>query len=432
MATLSIQDMKDRILKPSRSALNATPNKSPPTQTPLDGSRGETHRPMESGPLAHVAQTPQRSGVSASVPSVQAVLGGTTPLRIPKPSEMFGIQAGYHRTPAHTPLQRLPEPTILSTVPQLPTPGLLTPASVTRQREHDRRLRNLSTKMQRANLKRRLAATTAPTPPDFGSHSPEWLPPPPYPATSTGLGGLLSGLRQWYLDRPTVPTASSHPPELDAGVHLEFDTDVVDALVYTVGRWMGLDAEQLRDSPGLRTLVSRNIQWFRASPDWLKLAGLVMAKKLNQSLDCPRRTVSDTQRVLLDRMLQQVTDTAVVKEERSEEAGQTNETSEEPVTTTTTVPFAPSKPKKTKSKATKKKQVPNVVRRSPAKPKEKVKKTKPTVPRKRVTKLQSLLSEPPPSEVSLDTSPMDVEMAPPLSDRILPLVAEEVHHDISE
>lgn len=91
--------------------------------------------------------------------------------------------------------------------------------------------------------------------------------------------------------------------ERDVGVHLEFDTDVVDALVYTMGRWMGLDTEQLRESPGLRTLVSRNIQWFRDSPDWMKLVGLVLAKKLNHSLDCPKRSASDTQRMLLDRMM---------------------------------------------------------------------------------------------------------------------------------
>ena len=302
---MSIDDMKERILKTSRTTLNA---KSPTTQatappTPPDGSRGATHRPLEPGAMAYHPPTALRSTVATAVPPPQTLHGGTTSFRIPKPSELFGIQPGLLRTPAHSALQSFPTPSVLPSVPHLPAPGLLSAASVTRQREHDRRLRSLSTKMQRANLKRRLAAsqaTDAPSPVALmGAHSD--------PNHASLLGGVVSGLRQWAVDRwTTVPSATSSENngasgEHDRNVHIEFDTDVVDALVYTVGRWMGLDTEQLRDSPGLRTLVSRNIQWFRSSPDWMKLLGLVLAKKLNHTLECPRRSASDTQRMLLDR-----------------------------------------------------------------------------------------------------------------------------------
>ena len=326
MTTLSIDEMKQRILKPKRTALNANQTHpadsqtKAPSQTPLGGSRGETHPPVESGSVANQTTPPFRFPAAAAVPPFQGVYGGTTPLRIPKPSELFGVSAGFPRpsppgTAPHPTLQRLPEPSGVSPIPQLPTPGLLSAASVTRQREHDRRLRALSTKMQRANLKRRLEASqglVAPTNPWSPLLNENTL---PSPLSGGAWPGILSGLKQWISGGigPTdsEPSVPSRAPEHDAGVHLEFDTDVVDALVYTVGRWMGLDIDQLRDSPGLRTLVSRNIQWFRASPDWMKLLGLVLAKKLNHSLDTPRRSPSDTQRMLMERLLQTVPVAAV-------------------------------------------------------------------------------------------------------------------------
>lgn len=329
MTTMSIDEMKQRILKPKRTALNA--NKTNPadsqtkasTQAPLGGPRGETHPSVESGAVANQARPPFRHPDAAAVSPFAGVYGGTTPLRIPKPSELFGVSAGFPRpspagTTPHPTLQRLPESSGLSTVPQLPTPGLLSAASVTRQREHDRRLRALSTKMQKANLKRRMEASQGMAPPTI-SWSPllneDTLAPSNLssPLTGGAWPGILSGLKQWIAGG-IAQTASetggppSRAPEHDVGVHLEFDTDVVDALVYTVGRWMGLDTDQLRDSPGLRTLVSRNIQWFRASPDWMKLMGLVLAKKLNHSLDTPRRSPSDTQRMLMERLLQSAPD----------------------------------------------------------------------------------------------------------------------------
>lgn len=312
MSTLSIEDMKQRILKPTRTSLNAKANAPPQASTPsteMDGPRGQAHRPMESGAMAYHPPSAYRQAGAAQIPSPSTFHGGVTSLRIPKPSELFGIQHGFGRTPAHPAVQPVPHASVLSTVPQLPTQGQLSAASVTRQREHDRRLRSLSVKMQRANLKRRLAASLGGGDSGDPPHDPSdlWattLHSAPPSSSSSILGGVFTGLRHWATDR--LSGYQSVSPETDAGVHMEFDTDIVDALVYTVGRWMGLDTEQLRDSPGLRTLVSRNIQWFRASPDWMKLLGLVMAKKLNHSLDCPRRVTSssDTQRMLLDRLIQ--------------------------------------------------------------------------------------------------------------------------------
>lgn len=418
MSTLSIQDMKERILKPTRSALNA--KKSPPvttlaSETPSDGPRGQTDRTLEPGPLAYHPPAAQRPGVTASLPSFQALFGGSTPLRIPKPSELFGIQPGVHRAPTHATMQHLPPPSGVPEVLRLPPPGQLTAAGVTRQREHDRRLRALSKRMNRTKLQQRMAA-----------HNPaveitEWMPMPlDTNPPSPGWGGFLTGLRQWYHDRSSPSTPHT---EQDMGVHVEFDTDVVDALVYTMGRWLGLDAEQLRDSPGLRTLVSRNIQWFRSSPDWLKLAGLVFAKKLNQSLDCPRRSLSDTQRMLLDRMLQSVptkegqTDGSVVAETAEEISMPID-----PVPPATKPNTPPSKTKKGCIKISSKKTT--APKSKPTKSSAATRgRTKESSPKKRVRahtttpgpsskrrpiKLRSLLTDHP-SDVSVDTVPMDVE-----------------------
>lgn len=311
--------MKERILRPStasrRGALNA--NQTPQTTTStttssMDQSRGRSHPTLESSTVAYHAPSAQRSGSHTTIPSPSTVLGGLTPLRVPKPSEFFGLQAGYQRSaaPTHPSLQHLSGISGVSSIPQLPGLRQLTAASPTAQKEHQRRLRVIGRKMKRSTLQRRMEGGLDPSTPSMHPIPDDFLS-LHQNTPSLGWGGLLDGLRSWYRGTTTDASPSSTPgvwpgPEQDVGVHLEFDTDVVDALVYTIGRWLGLNAEQLRDSPGLRTLVSRNIQWFRASPDWLKLTGLVLAKKLNQSLDCPPRSLTDTQRMLLlDRMVQQ-------------------------------------------------------------------------------------------------------------------------------
>lgn len=340
---ISIEDMKQRILKPrGRNALNANQTNPTSAQTPVDGSRGTSHGAMESGTVAHQTGTAFRFPAATTVSPSQGFYGGVTPLRIPKPSELFGIHTGRMRQPAAPaaspapgaaigPLQPASAGSGVSSLLRLPSPGVLSAPSATRRKEHDRRLRAITTKLQRANQKRRLDAAvgggdvSGPVthPNRGGSRALDAAghgQPPGAPlmymdltgndddAPTPGFLGLLSGLRRWLTSPSSSDTpVGPHPVDIeqDAGVHLEFDTDVVDALVYTVGRWMGLDTEQLRDSPGLRTLVSRNIQWFRNSPDWMKLLGLVMAKKLNHTLDCPKRSASDTQRMLLDRMIMQ-------------------------------------------------------------------------------------------------------------------------------
>jgi len=320
----------------------------------------------------------------------------------------------------------------------------------------------MASKNQRVNMKRRLKTHLRG---ETNNHSPltnphaEWIPLPYGMEQSepSVVGGLMRGLRNWCAGA----SGDAPAPEQDIGVHVEFDTDVVDALVYTVGRWMGLDTEQLRDSPGLRTLVSRNIQWFRTSPDWLKLTGLVLAKKLNHSLDCPRRSASDTQRVLLERLLQMNTTT-----ENTEE-GQTDTTSAEASDAIAIEPAPTNKKKTTQQKKKKSSKAssttkdsasvpktktqhkpPKPTKKSPVSPKtkkrsinnpvaKKTKKDKPPATKKhsKRVKLHTLLTVPSPSEVSVDTDPMELETVP-VSDPAVScsssqmLLVEETMHSV--
>lgn len=460
MTTLSIQDMKERILKPSRASLNA---KAVPPPATVDGSRGETHRSLEPGTVAYHPPPPVGPTAPATLPSQPSLYRGVTPLRIPKPSELFGVQPGFLRTPAYPALQSLPPQPVLPTVPQLPPQGLLSAASATRQREHDRRLRSLSVKMQRANLKRRLDAVTRL--PSGGEADPQWFgvrdeqlgdESSPSSSSRSWTGTLLTGLRRWMITQPAsnldvASVPASH--ETDAGVHLEFDTDVVDALVYTVGRWMGLDTEHLRDSPGLRTLVSRNIQWFRASPDWMKLLGLVLAKKLNHTLDCPRRAPSDTQRMLLDRMMGNTTatsstaDTTTTVQDRSVTASGSEEcvatemvASESPDAPAVDPALPPAKrPRSAKKQSTKSvtttTKAPAKDGRTKTKRPEAFRKSSPPKTKRHERRSQTISNPSPhhPSSadapqsmsVSLDTAPVVQTSAAPSTDPLEPILVEE-------
>ena len=415
---MTIDDMKQRILKPTRGTLNAktqTPSQAPTPTTSTRGSGGQTNGTLQSGSVAYQNQAPHGSTNATTVPSQPSLFGGLAPLRVPKPSEIFGIPHGIVRTSSNAPVQYLPPPPVVSPIPQLPPAGLLTAASATRQREHERRLRSLSVKMQRANQKRRMEAHTLPTANDTA----EWIPLTQSHKSMTGTpmwGSVLSGLRRLYSgETPTLPPSdpnSAPRTETDVGVHREFDTDVVDALVYSIGRWLALDTDQLRNSPGLRTLVSRNIQWFRASPDWLKLTGLVLAKKLNQSLDCPKRSGDDsTQRMLLD---------ATVNPDGSEATTILPGLSEVPIVPVLPMEVPPTKRQrrtstpetaskaKTKAKVTKFPK--DATPKSPAerRPKKVAKNSTPASPkRRRAAKrspLHSLLTADPSTEVSVDTS----------------------------
>lgn len=89
----------------------------------------------------------------------------------------------------------------------------------------------------------------------------------------------------------------------DVDIVRELDHDLAQAVVYSGGKILGLPPDELAQSPGLRKLVARNIQWFQQTPDWLKLMGLCAAKKLNGYIGGATASTASNQTMLM--MLQQ-------------------------------------------------------------------------------------------------------------------------------
>lgn len=94
-------------------------------------------------------------------------------------------------------------------------------------------------------------------------------------SSSNGGGGVWRKLSFW-----APPHRASVAEDLD--VVRELDQDVAGALVAVGGTMMGIPAQDLLASPGMRKLVARNIRWFQGTHDLVKLVGLLAAKKLNQ------------------------------------------------------------------------------------------------------------------------------------------------------
>lgn len=138
-------------------------------------------------------------------------------------------------------------------------------ASKTRWQEHQRRLKQVS------NLMAGVRKPTKNSSYSGGAAVPSWR--------KNTLSRLIGAMRN------TVPNnqeegALTHDPDVIG----EFDRDVSEAMVTIGGRVVGLDPQELMGSQGLRKLVARNIRWFQNTPDWLKLIGLVVAKRLNSAV----------------------------------------------------------------------------------------------------------------------------------------------------
>lgn len=141
-------------------------------------------------------------------------------------------------------------------------------ASKTRWQEHQRRLKQASALMSTSQKTGGGIRKTHKS----SSSTPTWR--------RNVLGRLVNVMRgdQEAMMHPASTTT------LDPDVTGEFDRDVSEAMVTIGGKFVGLDPEELMHSQGLRKLVARNIQWFQRTPDWLKLIGLVVAKRLNSAV----------------------------------------------------------------------------------------------------------------------------------------------------
>lgn len=94
-------------------------------------------------------------------------------------------------------------------------------------------------------------------------------------------GSTGSPKRNWAQMFMMTPSSDATPSLHDSLVSGEFDQDMARAVIAVSARMLGMDPTHLSSSPGLLHLVARNMQWFHHTPDMFKLAGLVVAKKLN-------------------------------------------------------------------------------------------------------------------------------------------------------
>lgn len=223
---------------------------------------------------APAAQTrpPSRSsrGLLASA-AVSANGGdGTNEILFPSTMEAYRALRRSQSDPNTQPSQSAPRRSLpISTMAQVSNiatssgvAGHISSASRTRWQEHQRRLNQVS------NL---LGATRKPTKTSSVGGIPSWR--------KNALGKLMGVIRR--------QTPTSHQPSSlsdDPDVIGEFDRDVSEAMVTIGGRFVGLNPDELMHSQGLRKLVARNIRWFQNTPDWLKLIGLVVAKRLNSAV----------------------------------------------------------------------------------------------------------------------------------------------------
>lgn len=141
--------------------------------------------------------------------------------------------------------------------------GRITSASKTRWRDHQRHLSQLNNAT--------LSGVRKPTKQQL-SGTPSWR--------KNTLARLIGAVRRTSSASSSQEDTGAHDPDVIG----EFDHDVSEAMVTLGGRFVGLNPQELLQSQGLRKLVARNIRWFQNTPDWLKLIGLVVAKRLNSAV----------------------------------------------------------------------------------------------------------------------------------------------------
>lgn len=206
-------------------------------------------------------------------------------MHIPRPSECFTsaleiLRASHAPTGRNTPTMasRIPNglDTIHTSVPyQTTTPreptasspmGIQT-ASATSLKKHAQKLRSMAQRMNRQRVEGALRhgfdihhvpSTSAleDTHTDKSTNSWSWVP------------RLLRTWTRGGCDNSPTPTWWH-----------EMDADIAWSLTHYLEHCLGIPANMLTDSVGLRTLLQRHLQWLQMTPEWMQLVGLLLAKR---------------------------------------------------------------------------------------------------------------------------------------------------------
>lgn len=270
MTEISIHQLAHRIQNPNREITSHGQSGTyPGTLHPSGGPTGQ-YIVSEAfvGGGATLAPTANQGTRGAFVPGV----------RIPTPSQLFTSAMEVHRSRSGAGGAPTKTTTRVAAVQSgVGAPYGIRQPSKHKMEEHARRMRQVSQMMN--------TTSSSPEPPT-GGNPPAWRLRNPL-SRIVGRCKHLMAVPPMTNENMSVLAALTTPspagPE-DHQIHREFDHDVAKALLSVGGRFTGMDTQDLMNSPGARLLLSRNLRWFHATPDWLKLLGMVLAKKLNQHL----------------------------------------------------------------------------------------------------------------------------------------------------
>lgn len=267
MSLTNPQDLTTRILNPNS---NRSKNGGA-----IKSSSSTTNRAVHFPAEAHLPH--QETGASQATHS-QPIVSGTGFQGIPPPSTLFRTtMASWRHNQQHHPHinvdgnptvphvnENLPPQNNPQSVASIPR---MTAVSKNKAREHSRQLSQLSRLQQSRSPSH--GAVTKKSASSSSSSTPSWRRNP--------ISRIIDSLKR----SPDPSSSMNAVPNHDPDIVLEFDRDISEFLVSVSGSFLGMNPNELMQSNGLRQLIARNMRWFQNTPDWMKVVGLLVAKKFN-------------------------------------------------------------------------------------------------------------------------------------------------------
>lgn len=261
MSVTNPQDLTTRILNPRSKNGGIKPSSA-------------THRSIHFPSEAHLSN--QETG-SPETTHPQPIVSGTGFQGIPPPSSLFRttMASWRHNQQQHPHInmangtasvshvnENIPSQNNTQSMASIPR---MTNVSKNKAKEHSRQLSHLS-RLQQSHSPSSGALTKKSS--SSSSSTPSWRRNP--------LGRIIDSLK-----RSPMSSSPSSINNSDPDIVLEFDRDISEFLVSVSGSFLGMNPNELMQSNGLRQLIARNMRWFQNTPDWMKVIGLLVAKKFN-------------------------------------------------------------------------------------------------------------------------------------------------------
>ena len=281
MSLTNPQDLTARILNPRSKNNNGG----------INNNNGTTAG--RSAHFAEEAHVSHQEAMSSEATNTQPAVSVTGFQNIPPPSALFRTTMASWRHNQQHPgrVPRVQTPTAHN-VPHvhedIPTPNhsqsmaslpRMTAASKNKTREHTRKLAQLARlQSSSAALSKKSSSSSSTT---NNNTTPSWRRNP--------LTRIIDTLKR----NPSSFTTETNEINSDPDIVLEFDRDISEFLVSVSGSFLGMNPNELMQSNGLRQLIARNMRWFQNTPDWMKVLGLLIAKKFNGEVRNRTAAISD-------------------------------------------------------------------------------------------------------------------------------------------